>query len=86
MKYSYNLHILHFNKQRNINAGNFCLAKSKIIINLMKGSFGTAKMKYAATAYADEPRHEPTLWFSTRSDTNQAVQLQKMARGLKFRI
>ena len=29
---------------------------------------------------------EPTFWFPTRSDTNQAVQLQKMARGLKFRI
>ena len=26
-----------------------------------------------------------TFWFPTRSDTNQAVQLQK-ARGLKFRI
>ena len=29
---------------------------------------------------------KPTFWFSTRSDTNQAVQSQKMARGLKFRI
>ena len=29
---------------------------------------------------------KPTLWFATWSDTNQAVQLQKMARGLKFRI
>ena len=29
---------------------------------------------------------KPTIWFLTRSDTNQAVQLQKMARGLKFRI
>ena len=29
---------------------------------------------------------KPTFWFSTRSGTNQAVQLQKMARGLKFRI
>ena len=28
---------------------------------------------------------KPTFWFQTRSDTNQAVQLQKMARGLKFR-
>ena len=28
---------------------------------------------------------KPTFWFSTWSDTNQAVQLQKMARGLKFR-
>ena len=29
---------------------------------------------------------KPTFWFSTWSDTNQAVQLQKIARGLKFRI
>ena len=28
---------------------------------------------------------KPTFWFPTRSDTNQAVQLQNMARGLKFR-
>ena len=27
-----------------------------------------------------------TFWFPTMSDTNQAVQLQKMARGLKFQI
>ena len=27
---------------------------------------------------------KPTFWFPTWSDTNQAVQLQKMARGLKF--
>ena len=29
---------------------------------------------------------KPTFWFPTWSDTNQAVQLQKMTRGLKFRI
>ena len=29
---------------------------------------------------------KPTLWFLTWSDTNWAVQPQKMARGLKFRI
>ena len=29
---------------------------------------------------------KPTFWFPTRSDSNQAVQLQKMARGLKLRI
>ena len=29
---------------------------------------------------------KPVLGFSTRSDKNQAVQLQKMARGLKFPI
>ena len=27
-----------------------------------------------------------TFWFPTRPDTNQAVQPQKMARGLKFQI
>ena len=27
---------------------------------------------------------KPTFWFPIWSDTNQAVQLQKMARGLKF--
>ena len=29
---------------------------------------------------------KPTICFPTWSDTNQAVQLQKMARGLKFWI
>ena len=29
---------------------------------------------------------KPTFWFPTWSNTNQAVQLQKMARGLKFWI
>ena len=34
-----------------------------------------------------EPRHEKTnILVPTGSDTNRAVQLQKMARGLKFRI
>ena len=27
---------------------------------------------------------KPTMWILTRSDTNQAVQLLEMARGLKF--
>ena len=29
---------------------------------------------------------KPMFWFLTWSDTNQVVQLLKMARGLKFRI
>ena len=29
---------------------------------------------------------KPTFWFPTWSDTNQAVQLQKMNRALKFQI
>ena len=34
-----------------------------------------------------EPRHEKTnILVPTRSDTNQAVQPHKMARGLKIRI
>ena len=34
-----------------------------------------------------QPRHEKTnILVSNLSDTNQAVQLQKMARGLKLRI
>ena len=29
---------------------------------------------------------KPTMWFSNKSDTNKAVQAQKMARGWKFWI
>ena len=29
---------------------------------------------------------KPTFWYPTWSDTNQAVQLQKMAISLKFQI
>ena len=29
---------------------------------------------------------KPTMWFPTRSDTNRAVQSQKMVRNLKFQI
>ena len=29
---------------------------------------------------------KPTFWFPTWSDTNQAIHLQKTARGFKFRI
>ena len=29
---------------------------------------------------------KPTIWVPTRSDTNRAMQLQKMVRGLKFWI
>ena len=31
-----------------------------------------------------EPRPEKTMWFLNRSDTNQAVHVQKMARGWEF--
>ena len=43
---------------------------------------------YRRIGFHFEPRSEKTglRGFPTRSDTNQAVQPQKMARGLKFRI
>ena len=36
--------------------------------------------------YMSRVMRKPTFWFPTRSNTNQAVQLQKMARGLRFWI
>ena len=41
---------------------------------------------YAKQVYLCHVMRKPTFWLPTWSDTNQAVQLQKMARGLKFRI
>ena len=48
--------------------------------------------KYPQSVFAQKTNimsrvmRKPTFWFPTLSHTNQAVQLQKMARGLKFRI
>ena len=36
--------------------------------------------------YMSRVMRKPTFWFPTWFDTNRAVQPQKMARGLKFRI
>ena len=36
--------------------------------------------------YLSHVMRKPTFWFPTWSDTNQAVQLQNIARSLKFRI
>ena len=36
------------------------------------------------TLYMSLCVRKPTIWVPTRSDTNQAVQSQKMVRGLKF--
>ena len=38
------------------------------------------------TRHLSRIMRKPAFWFPTWSDTNQAVQLQKMARGLKFWI
>ena len=34
--------------------------------------------------YLSRDIRKPTMWFPNRSDKNQAVQAQKMARSLKF--
>ena len=41
---------------------------------------------YGQKYYLSRVMRKPTFWFSTWSHTNQAVQLQNMARGLKFQI
>ena len=37
-------------------------------------------------SYLSHVMRKPAFWFPTLFDTNQAMQLQKMARDLKFRI
>ena len=54
------------------------LVKANIIIFRIRGLIRSSD----GNIY--EPRHEKTNILV--SDTNQAVQAQKMARGLKFRI
>ena len=43
-------------------------------------------MKTFADQYLSRLVGKPTMWFPNRPDTNQAVQAQKKARSLKFRI
>ena len=57
----------------------------------MKDSYILTLTKYRITSSGVQKNmsrvmRKPTFWFPTWSNTNQAVQLQKMARGLKFRI
>ena len=46
----------------------------------------TFKYGVSKKAYLSLCVRKPTIWVPTRSDTNQAVQLQKQARSLKFWI
>ena len=52
--------------------------------------FVSATVKHVSNTVATEQinrvMRKPTFWFPTLFDTNQAMQLLKMARGLKFRI
>ena len=71
-------------------------ALSKAFVNIashvQQAPDSSHKVNIASTAKIDTYQHmsgimrKPTFWFPTWSDTNQAVQSQKMARGLKFRI
>ena len=49
--------------------------------------FAFAKSRFSRdTAHLSRDTRKPTFWFPNWFDTNWAVQLQTMARGLKFRI
>ena len=54
----------------------------------MKISGQNCILKPASSARENISRdmRKQTFWFPTWSNTNQTAQLQKMARGLKFRI
>ena len=56
----------------------------------MKGysQFANANPAYGvpSSEYLSRLVGKPTMWFPNRSDTNRAVQAQKGARSLKFRI
>ena len=53
---------------------------------LLNGVSQSAEFVAKIGHYMGRFMRKSMFWFLTRSDTNQAVQLQKMARGLKFRI
>ena len=64
----------------------------KFVINVLTQSKTAEKSAYIFQKIISKRNHmsrvmrKPTFWFPTWSDTNQTVQLKKMARGLKFRI
>ena len=49
-------------------------------------AFGVASLSQGNIINRASLRENRSSEFPTRSDTNRAVQSQKMARGLKFRI
>ena len=64
----------------------------KFVINFLTQRKTAEKSEYIFQKFISRRNHmsrvmrKTTFWFPTWSDTNQTVQLQKMARGLKFRI
>ena len=54
-------------------------------IKLLTYHFIFPKTYFSCQSNLSRAMRKPVFWFPTRSDTN-AVQLPKMASGLKFRI
>ena len=57
-----------------------------LTVELSMISFTTPRPEPSFVTKMSRDVRKPTFWFPTWSDTNQAVHLQKMARGLKFQI
>ena len=63
--------------------------KRAIAVTLVIGIFSALKnpsIVHRGVKVMSSVMRKPTFWFLTWSATNQAVQLQKMSRGLKFWI
>ena len=74
---------LHMRKQRRADQLRYIrliMSESAVFANSGIVVFGTSRTNLSRVM------RKQTFWFPTWCDTNQAVQLQKMARGLKFRI
>ena len=56
-----------------------------VIIYRLLFSCNSSCHQYGHNHKMSHVMRKPMFWFSTWSDTNQDVQLPKMARGLKFR-
>ena len=78
---------IHLSSNMGIGNIKMTIIRNKTVANIMYClNFGCSRTE-TLVLVSYEPCHEKTnILFPTWSDTNQAVQLQKMARGLKFRI
>ena len=63
------------------------MTETKVTVNTLTHLYGKETNKTNSNKN-DVSRvvQKPRFWFRTWSDKNRAVQSQKMARGLKFRI
>ena len=62
------------------------LRKKLILERLTSLSVDLTNDRHVGVIKMSHITRKPTFWYPTWSDTNQAVQLQKVARGLKFRM